>query len=176
MNCAQHLSRGSLYVVLSLLVAGILPFSSAAQNWQNMPGQAKRIAAGGDSTVHVWSIGQENKVYKWKADAFTWQDFGGKADRVTVRDDGTPWVVNDLQVYRLRSRNWQNMPGKAQDIAAGGGAVWVIGENDEVYKWNDSAFSWQNFGGEADEIAVDAEGTPWVINDGPQGRQVYRLR
>jgi hypothetical protein len=143
------------------------------RNWQNMPGKAKAIAAGGNS---VWVVGQDNAVYKWNEDAFEWQNRGGDAETIAVTSDGQPWVVKDRKVYRLRGQTWQNMPGKAKEIAAGGGTVWCIGEDDTVYKWNEDSFSWQNFGGDADKIAVAADGTPWVVGKGDSGKQVYRLK
>lgn len=143
-----------------------------SRNWQNMPGKAKAIAAGGGT---VWVIGDDNSVYSWSAEAFEWQSHGGEAEALAVTSDGRPWVIEDEQIYRLRGETWQNMPGKATAIAAGGGTVWCIGDDEAVYKWSEESFTWQNFGGKADRIAVTSEGKPWVVEDGPQGRQVYRL-
>lgn len=151
----------------------VLPAGNAnAQVWENLPGHAKAIAVGGDSTDVVWSIGRDNSAYKWNESSFTWQTFGGNAQRITVTDDGIPWVTNNGQIYRLRGQVWQNMPGTAKDIAAGGGAVWVLGGTGAAYKWSEDSFSWQDFGGNATSITVDGNGTPWVINN----KQIYRLR
>jgi len=143
------------------------------RNWQNMPGKAKAIAAGGGT---VWVIGEDDAVYSWSAEAFEWQSHGGEAEKLAVSSDGRPWVIQDEQIYRLRGQTWQNMPGKAVAIAAGGGTVWSVGDGETVYKWDEESFTWQDFGGKADRIAVTSEGIPWVVEDGPQGLQVYRLR
>jgi hypothetical protein len=143
-----------------------------AQVWENLPGHAKAIAVGGDSTDIVWSIGRNNSAYKWNESSFSWQTFGGGAQRKTVTNEGTPWVVNDGQIYRLRGQTWQNMPGQAVDIAAGGGTVWALGESGAAFKWSEDSFSWQDFGGGATSITVDSNGTPWVVNN----KQIYRLR
>lgn len=143
-----------------------------SRNWQNMPGKAKAIAA--EKTV--WSIGQDDAVYSWSSEAFEWKSHGGEAEEIAVTTDGRPWVIEDEQIYRLRGQTWQNMPGKATSIAAGGGTVWCVGDNETVYKWNEDSFTWQDFGGKADRIAVTSEGVPWVIEDGPGGLQVYRLK
>ncbi|NGP76788.1 hypothetical protein G3570_09100 [Balneolaceae bacterium YR4-1] len=145
---------------------------TAFAQWENLPGKAKEIAAGGDSTASVWVLGENNSAYKWNENSFSWEDFGGKGDLIAVTNQGRPWVVNNKQIYRLRGRTWQSMPGKATAIAAGGGTVWVLGENKTAFKWNDEAFSWEEFGGNADLIAVDSNGIPWVVNN----KQIYRLR
>jgi hypothetical protein len=142
------------------------------RNWQNMPGKAKAIAAG----KTVWSVGENGAVYSWNSEAFEWMSHGGQAEEIAVTADGRPWVIEDEQIYRLRGQTWQNMPGKAKSIAAGGGTVWCVGEDEAVYKWDEESFTWQNFGGKADRIGVTSAGVPWVVEDGPGGLQVYRLR
>jgi len=164
------------YVFLACLAATLLFTITArdagAQNWSQTPGEVTEIAASGDSTVSVWGLGPDGKAYQWNEDSSTWEDYGGEAELIAVTADGRPWVVQNKQIYRLRNRNWQNMPGKAEAIAAGGGTVWVIGDDDAVYSWSSEAFEWQNHGGEAAEIAVTSENRPWVI----EGEQIYRLR
>ncbi|WP_249066917.1 tectonin domain-containing protein [Halalkalibaculum roseum] len=161
----------SLLVTLFFVFSGTFSGTAFAQ-WENLPGKAKEIAAGGDSTASVWVLGENNSAYKWNENSFSWEDFGGKGDLIAVTNQGRPWVVNNKQIYRLRGRTWQSMPGKATAIAAGGGTVWVLGENKTAFKWNDEAFSWEEFGGNADLIAVDSNGIPWVVNN----KQIYRLR
>lgn len=146
--------------------------TASAQVWENIPGQAQSIAAGGDSTDVVFSIGQSRNIFMWNDNSFTWQNMGGNADRLAVTKDGVAWAINDLQIYRLRGQVWQSMPGRARDIGSGGGDVFIIGESGAVYKWNDDSFAWQNMGGNASRITVDSNGTPWVINN----LQIYRLR
>jgi hypothetical protein len=146
--------------------------STQAQVWENLPGHAKDIAAGGDSTDVVWAIGRDDSAFLWNENSFTWQTFGGKAQIIAVTTDGIPWVVNNGQIYRLRGQVWQNMPGQASAIASGGGEVWKLDRNGVAFKWNDDAWSWQSFGGRGQTIAVDSNGTPWVV----QNMQVYRLR
>lgn len=143
------------------------------QNWQNMPGKARRIAAGGGE---VWCLGEDRSAYRWNPDAFEWEGFGGTADEIAVTRDGTPWVVNDKQIYRLRGRTWQNMPGKAEAIGAGGGAVWIVGDSNQAFRWSEDAFSWQNRGGSIDHITVAPDGTPWALEQGVNGLKIYRLQ
>lgn len=161
--------------ILGLVLALILLNTNQtvhAQVWENLPGHAKDIAAGGDSTDVVWVIGRDDSAYKWDDNSFTWQTFGGSAQMIAVETNGIPWVVNNGQIYRLRGQVWQNMPGQASAIAAGGGDVWKLDRQGVAHKWNDESFTWQSFGGNGQVITVDSNGIPWVINN----RQVYRLR
>lgn len=156
----------ALVIVIAFSVQG------AFSQWENLPGKAREVAAAGDSIFSVWSIGESNAVFKWNEQSFAWENYGGKAERIAVTSDGTPWVINDQQIYRLRGRTWQSMPGKAMTIGAGGGEVWAIGTSNAVFRWNERSFAWENYGGKATAIAVDSEGTPWVVNE----EQIYRLR
>jgi Tectonin domain len=70
--------------------------------------------------------------------------------------------------------NWYHVPGKAKDIGAGGGQVWVIGNDptpngDYVFlltgdPHNSNANPWTKMGGGGTQIAVDDKGRPWVVN------------
>ncbi len=160
--------RWTAVLVAMLLVSAV----NVNAQWENIPGKAIDIAAAGDSIFAVWSIGESNAVYKWNEQGFSWENYGGKATKIAVESSGTPWVVNNNQIYRLRGRTWQNMPGKAVAIGAGGGTVWVIGESGAVLKWSEDSFTWENYGGKASEITVGSDGTPWVVNNS----QIYRLR
>lgn len=141
------------------------------QAWQNIPGKLIDIASGGNQ---VWGIGDSKIVYMWDENAYSWQSYGGKAEVIAVDNTGRPWVINGNKIYRLRGQVWQNIPGNAKDIAAGGGEIWCIGDNDEAYKWNEDAFTWQTFSGKSSKIAVGASGTPYVLSR--RGDKIYRLR
>lgn len=159
-------------MLLALVFVVAFSVQGAFSQWENLPGKAREVAAAGDSIFSVWSIGESNAVFKWNEQSFAWENYGGKADRIAVTSDGTPWVINDQAIYRLRGRTWQAMPGKAITIGAGGGEVWAIGTSNAVFRWNERSFAWENYGGKATAIAVDSEGTPWVVNE----EQIYRLR
>lgn len=168
-NSIANIGKAILPAVI--MVAAFATQGAFAQ-WENLPGKAVDIAAAGDSIFSVWTIGESRAVFKWDEQSFSWESYGGKAQRIAVTSDGTPWVVNDQSIYRLRGRTWQAMPGKAMTIGAGGGQVWAIGTSNTVFRWDESAFAWENYGGKATTIAVDSEGTPWVVNE----EKVYRLR
>lgn len=166
------LDRSYTLSCITALALMISISTTATAQWENIPGKALDIAAAGDSIFSVWHIGESNAIFKWNEDTFSWENYGGKGSRIAVESNGTPWIINNNQMYRLRGRTWQSMPGKAIAIGAGGGTVWSIGQSGAVYKWNDDTFTWENFGGKASEIAVDSDGIPWIINN----KQIYRLR
>jgi len=160
------------FIVLTVFLVSLISLPSYGQSWENLPGKATAIAAGGDSTVSVWVLGQGGKAYRWSEASLSWQDFGGEADLIAVTSSGRPWVVQNKKIYRLRGQAWQRMPGKAEGIAAGGGSVWILGDRGSALKWNETTFGWEDHGGEAEFIAVTSDGRPWVIED----KQIYRLR
>lgn len=94
--------------------------------------------------------------------------------RIAVAPDGKPWVVNKSNLifrYRDSTTYWETMPGTATDIAIGAnGAVYALGTNEvspsggyNIMRWTGN--NWETLPGCAGvRIAVDANGTPWVVN------------
>jgi hypothetical protein len=65
----------------------------------------------------------------------------------------------------VRAQDWAYIPGiTGQDIGVGkGGVVWATASNGAIYRWNGT--SWETVPGGADRIAVDPDGTAWVVNN-----------
>ena len=66
--------------------------------------------------------------------------------------------------------NWATVPGAALDIGAGGGKIWVIGTDGNIYPYNPHpsrvSNPWDPFAPPAQgcsAIAVDSEGKGWVV-------------
>ena len=156
--------------VIALLVISSWTPDAAAQtvvlgdNWQNMPGRAKDIGGGADGSV--WIIGANDSPYKWNDAGYAWEQASGSAKRISVLPDGVPVIMNaEGRIFRLRGQNWQELPGRAKDIAAGAdGSIWIIGENNSPYKWNEDGYAWVQVSGSASRISVMANGTPVVVN------------
>jgi peptidoglycan hydrolase-like protein with peptidoglycan-binding domain len=82
--------------------------------------------------------------------------------------------VDDIVAAHVLYNNWQNIPGFANDIAAGAGSnVWIIGTtpvgngNFNIYKFNGGT-GWTPSDGGGVRIATEADGHAWVVNAGGQ--------
>jgi hypothetical protein len=64
---------------------------------------------------------------------------------------------------------WRSIPGAALDISIGGDAVWHLGVNRKMYRWNNNG--WAPIDGDALAIAVQSDGTLWHIG---LNRSIYR--
>jgi hypothetical protein len=162
-----------------------IAISSIYDVWQSLsiPGSAKDIAVSGAG--EVWAIGNPAasngagfSIYKRKDDDSGWNTVGGIATRIAVTGGGIPWVVDANGVIWRRSSgnpasgSWTALPGCATDIGAGvEGAIWVIGCDTGVYKWNSSTSNWDYANGVGARIAVARNGVPWVVQS---GGEVYR--
>jgi hypothetical protein len=153
--------------------------------WLPILGAAKDIGAGGGQ---VWVIGVNpapggDTIYRWTGvtSGNPWQDMPGAGTRIDVDDNGNAWVVNDQNnIYRWNGSAFDQIPGAARDIGAGGGEAWVIGVNpapggDTIYRWTGAASGnpWQETGGAGSQITLDVvvaggrlvSNTAWVVND-----------
>lgn len=139
-------------------------FRLRGQNWQQLPGRAKDIGAGADGSI--WIIGTNDSPYKWNENGYAWEQAGGTVVRISVLPDGVPVILNAKEeVYRLRGQNWQQLPGRAKDIAAGAdGSIWIIGENGSPYRWNESGYAWEQKQGTGVQLAIAGPGIPWLVN------------
>ena len=96
--------------------------------------------------------------------------------RIDVDPQGKPWVVQSTgAIFRYNGSTYQQMPGRASDIAIGGnGAVWIIGTNivaggpHDIWRWNEENLNWDVVPGGANAISVDVLGQPWVVQESGQ--------
>jgi radical SAM protein with 4Fe4S-binding SPASM domain len=103
------------------------------KGWIRVPGLATTIAVGPQGSV--WCLGRREDrsadgfpILRWKRG--NWARTSRAGVRLAVDPKGFPWVVNASNgLSRLtRDRGWQDLPGRATDIAIGGdGSVWAIG-------------------------------------------------
>lgn len=70
--------------------------------------------------------------------------------------------------FSVAAQSWTEVPGlAAQDISIGkGGVVWAIGKNSSIYRFN--GMEWTLIPGGATRVAVDPDGTAWIVNAGGQ--------
>lgn len=134
----------------------------------------------------VWTIGilptngiaqgADYGIYKWNGSG--WDRGPGGGIKITVDENGNPWVANSKKdIYKFIGNTFEKLPGQANDIAVGGGKVWVIG-NDRVgsgsdygiYAWNGKG--WDKAPGGGVRIAVDDKGLPWIVNS---NKDIYQF-
>ncbi|MTJ46922.1 tectonin domain-containing protein [Dolichospermum sp. UHCC 0259] len=156
-------------------------FQRSGNSWQQVPGCAKKIAAGGGK---VWLLGCANngnsgyQIFTWNGS--NWDLMPGAAVDLAVDSQNIVWAVNAQGgIFRnINSRTngnimkkgdpWKQVAGCAKKIAVGGDKVWLLGcANNgsggyEIFSRNGS--NWDLVPGAAVEIAVDATGTPWIVN------------
>lgn len=141
-------------------------YRSVNGNFEKLPGEAVDIAGGGNQ---VWIIGTDSAVYQWSGDR--WDKVQGSSGvSIAVDSDGAPWVVSaDGRIFHWVRSQFVQMEGRARDIGANGGAVWIIGTDNGIYRLQGR--NWTRVDGSGERISVASDGTPWVVN---QNREIYR--
>ncbi|MEM9269979.1 MAG: trypsin-like serine protease, partial [Pseudomonadota bacterium] len=141
-------------------------------NWQEMPGRAVEIATSQNGDVVI--VGQSNanadgnRLYRWTGSTWAQLPFQGK--KVAVEADGRVWTVTtNGTIRRALIQGYQTMPGKAAEIAIGGGQIYVLGRSSNgqggrsLYRWTGSTWQQRNTpSGGAVALDVDDQGNPWV--------------
>ena len=109
--------------------------------WQQMPGQATRIAIGGDGSV--WVSNAAGSVFKWDGNSNWIQAPASGVTRIAVTPQGVPWVINSsAQVWAKLDGDpktgFTRMPGTASDISVGpDGVVWATGAGGaRIWRYN----------------------------------------
>lgn len=154
--------------------------SAIYDTWEALPGCAKDIGVGPWATI-VYVIGCDVQSGGFSINSWTegtgWTAMGGGAVRVAA-SIARPWVVNSVgNIYRRNSGVWEQVPGCATDIAAGGledgtqrpEEVWVTGCGTvsggfSIHKWNGSGWVTATGGIGAVRIAADQFGKPWIVD------------
>jgi hypothetical protein len=147
--------------------------------WQQMPGLAVDIGAGGASNLpQVWVISGGNSIWHYRnGSPGTFDQVPGDGAAIAVDGAGVPWVVSsNNSVWKWigpvpppqnAAWAWQKLPEGGVDIAAGGGQIWSISNTSDgagnffVKKWTGSAWD-SSAGGVGVHVAVDWLGRPWV--------------
>lgn len=124
---------------------------------------------------------QDYPIFKWNAQRVGWDldSAGGKASRIAVAPDGSPWAVTSAgQIFHLAGGSWQRVEGLAKDIGIGSdGTVWATGGDprtlQDVPIFRLDPGGWTNIGGAALNISAGRSAQPFVVN--AEGR-VYSWR
>jgi hypothetical protein len=131
-------------------------------SWEKIPGCARDVGVGGDSSVWVIgcnAIGSNFGIFKFNGSSFDTDSAGGAAVTISVgpRSPGganVPWVITSGgSVFRrssgsVSSGSWSTLPGTqvlGSDIAvSASGYPWLIGTDTQpgghsIYVWNEQS-------------------------------------
>jgi hypothetical protein len=105
-------------------------------------------------------------VYQWNGSG--WIAYGGYGERVAVDAYNNAWVITSgsIWTYAPTCGCWTQIPGGGKDIGTGeDGSVWVVGNNNQTYRYDGIGFS-DSISGCALAVAADDISHPWVVGCG----------
>ena len=166
-------------IVLSCLASVTTQCADRATSVQKLfPGVcAKDLGVGNNSSVWMVGCGKANDsgdFYLFTWNGSKWDMIPGFGSDIAVAPNGTPWITNSGgQIYKGNGNNgWEQVAGCARDIAVGNDSVWALGckqsgaKDFEILSWQGS--QWNRVEGAAARIAVEPNGTPWIVNSSGQ--------
>ncbi|NVJ93073.1 MAG: hypothetical protein HWE34_15525 [Methylocystaceae bacterium] len=150
-----------------------------------IPGKAHDVAV--DLFGNRYAVGSQQgsngyTLYKWPANAPAWQKMNAQAIRVTARPKQA-WIVNAKgQVFYENGPVWRAVQAPpVKDIGAGRNEVWIVTQNDQIYRYvpsdhmdymrngaeethrtNDGV--WIRVPGDAVRIDLDDSDLPWIVD------------
>lgn len=151
-------------------------FKKVGANWRDAKTNAVEIAAAGGQ---MWILGTDKvqggfQVYQRKtptdarsANTFVWNKSNLGAVKLAVNAQGFPWAVDSAnKIWRFDGNSWTQVTGAAVSIGCGGdGSTWIIGTDNNVYKWVEATKSWNQITGTGVAITVDRLGFAWVLDN-----------
>ncbi|MGA9188105.1 MAG: papain-like cysteine protease family protein [Methanosarcina sp.] len=134
-----------------------------------------------ESNGTIWIVGTSNEdingfeIKKHNKLTSSWDVIVGKAMKILIAQDDTPWVMNKQgELFSFDSGTWnkQNTVEKVTDFAIGSNnEIWIIGEintttqNGRIFKLLNSG-DWISYDGSGVAIEIDlTTGLPYVIDD-----------
>lgn len=98
----------------------------------------------------------------------SWSNVAGEAARIAVDNNGYAWVVNQQGNIYFYGNQWTPVSGAARDIACNArGDLWILDAQGDARLFDPATKQWGRKSLvplNGNEIAVDAQGFPWVIN------------
>ncbi|MEQ8506233.1 MAG: hypothetical protein RIB80_12985 [Rhodospirillales bacterium] len=136
--------------------------------WWEPKGEGVTDVAG-DAAGNVMVARTDGALYRWEPLSSSWRRFPGRAQRLALDGNGSPWVIDpDGDIYRYADAAWQRLPGRGRDIAVGGDGTAVIVDGDGALRnWNPQSGAWELALSRGDVIggAVTPTGAPWALLD-----------
>ena len=132
--------------------------------------KAEDLAASEDPH-HPWAIdARTHDIVRWDGDR--WETMRvGTHEFIDEGSGGDIWTVDDAHVIRrYHDGQWSTIPGLVNQVASGGGKIWVIGTSGSVYLREGTSWSPKKAGKHL-AIDVDADGNAWIVTEGRQLRR-----
>jgi streptogramin lyase len=143
-----------------------------AQQWLPVPGRADDLSIGSDGSVWIVDTARTiGNIALWQDTAWLpMQAEGVPARRIAAGPAGKLWFVSATgSVYYLQDGRYVRALGNLSDIAAGAdGSVYALGTDLQpggrgVWRWTGAG--WNAMGKGAVDLAVDADGQVWIVDD-----------
>ncbi len=136
--------------------------------WQQVRGNAVDVGISPSGTVYV--VSRTGRIWRWgSALGEEWKTMSGHGFvRVDSDSSNKPWAIDENGEVRYYNGLWWETRGKGFiDIGAGGrGAVYGLGLNGDISKWNNKTRQFDFVHARSGQrIDVDRNGHPWVVSD-----------
>ena len=132
--------------------------------WETVPGA--RCASPWIPTGQPWVINDHGTIFRRKGS--DWEAMPGAATDVGIGADGTVWVIGSGGTpHRWDGSAWKAISGGGTSIAVGPkGEPWVVNAAGSIWRYPMPSGPWELVPGKAQDIAVAADGTAFVVGTG----------
>jgi hypothetical protein len=161
------MNRAVLFLILPFF-----PLTLPAQQWQQWHGRADDLSIGADG--HIWIVDTTRtggNIALWRDTAWLpMQAEGIPAWRIAAGTKEQLWFVSAAnQAYYLQEGRYFRAPGALSEVAVGAdGSVYALGVQKQaggfgLWRW--TGMSWNALGKGAVDLAVDADGQVWAVDE-----------
>jgi hypothetical protein len=134
------------------------------RKWTLEKFRARDIAIGPDGAA--FAVTQKGQVLRRDPKTRRWSELGTPiaANRIAVDVTGRPWVVTRSGgILRRGKSTWENLQGRAIDIAAGElNAIFIAGQDERLYRWSEGQKKWNALIGNSVAVTVAFGRRPWI--------------
>ncbi len=139
----------------------LLPYVAAEScRFTQLNGRALDIGSGAGKT---FVVGTNRRLYQRSGNNWAVLPAGVATNRVDVSRWGTPWVTSTTNgIHYFKNNKWTRTTGAAKDVGAGG-AVYVVGMDNRIYRWNGSGWNALPGSVRAKRVDVFSDNNPWIV-------------
>lgn len=144
----------------------IWEWNSAGYNWKNISGGLMTVSVGADGTV--WGVNSKASIFR--RDINKWKNIKGGLKQISVGGKEHVWGINSGgQVFQWENQKWaprtNKQTGTFNLLSVGSdGAVFLLKENYQVFKWVKEKALFEQIKGELSYISVGKASEIWGID------------